>query len=257
MMRLDIINLRKAFGGLVAVDDVSFSVVAGEILGLVGPNGSGKSTTLNLMSGVDRPDSGSVTLNMQSLVGQRPSMVARAGLARTFQNLQIYSGLTVQQNVEVGADAQFKSGFFSTIFGTRRARSEQFLISERAGQLLEEVGLGKYSARYPSELSYGQRRLMEIARARASAPKILMLDEPCAGLSQTESNILADYLRRVAVSGVAIIVIEHNMRFVMNLVDRMVVLNFGRKIAEGAPADIRKNDSVIAAYLGKSSHAYH
>lgn len=257
MTCLEVTNLRKTFGGLVAVDGVSFSVNQGEILGLVGPNGSGKSTTLNLMSGVDRPDSGTINLNTQSLVGLRPSKIAKSGLARTFQNLQIYTGLTVQQNVEVGADCRFRAGLLSTVLGLSEARHEQELIQQSARACLEEIGIGQHGHRLPSELSYGQRRLMEIARARASLPKILMLDEPCAGLSHAETEALASYLRRASQTGIAIIVIEHNMRFVMNLVDRMVVLNFGRKIAEGPPSDIRRNTDVIAAYLGKSHHARH
>jgi branched-chain amino acid transport system ATP-binding protein len=254
---LEVRNVSKTFGGLTAVDGVSFGLEQGQILGLVGPNGSGKSTMLNLLSGVYEADGGSVTLNGRSLSGLAPNAIASAGLARTFQNLQIFHGLSVGENVLVGRSCRMRSSVMGSVFGTPFARREEADARDQAFSLLSHVGLERYLDDPPSSLSYGQRRLLELARALASSPSVLMLDEPCAGLSQGEADELAVLIRQLGQSGIGVIVIEHNMRFVMGLVDRIVALNFGRKIAEGDPRSIRENEEVIAAYLGRKRHAAH
>lgn len=252
---LEIDRVAKVFGGLTALDDVSFKLDKAQVLGLVGPNGSGKSTMLNVLSGVYRPERGQVTLGGRKLTGLAPSRVASAGVARTFQNLQLFKGLTVGQNVLVGSNCRMRSTLLGCVFGTPLARREEREAREKARSLLALVGLEKHFDNEPSALSYGQRRLLEIARALATAPSVLMLDEPCAGLSQGEADKLADFIRTLAASGMGVIVIEHNMRFVMGLADHIVVLNFGRKIAEGDPHSIRENEDVIAAYLGRRRNA--
>ncbi|WP_436644058.1 ABC transporter ATP-binding protein [Microbaculum sp. FT89] len=250
-MVLDVSGVTKRFGGLTALSDVSFSLDRGKILGLVGPNGSGKSTMLNVLSGVYAPELGRVTLNGAAITGMAPNQITRAGLARTFQNLQLFGGLTIGQNVMVGRNCRMNSSLLGTVFGFASARREEDEARETARTYLEFVGLADRFDDETSSLSYGERRLLEVARALAASPEVLMLDEPCAGLSQGEADDLADSIRQVAAQGISVIVIEHNMRFIMQLVDRIVALNFGQKIAEGTPQEIRANDDVIAAYLGR------
>lgn len=252
---LEVDRIAKVFGGLTALDNVSFELAKAQVLGLVGPNGSGKSTMLNVLSGVYGPQGGEVRLDGRKLTGLPPSLVASAGVARTFQNLQIFRGLTVGQNVMVGNNCRMRSTLLGCVFGTSFARREEREAEDRARSLLSLVGLESYFDEEPGTLSYGQRRLLEIARALATSPSVLMLDEPCAGLSQGEADKLAGFIRTLATSGMSIIVIEHNMRFVMGLADHIVVLNFGRKIAEGDPHSIRENEEVIAAYLGRRRNA--
>ena len=252
---LKVSGITKIFGGLTALDDVSFELEQGRILGLVGPNGSGKSTLLNVLSGVYKPDGGEVSLHGKNVTRLAPYRVTAEGMARTFQNLQLFQGLTVGENVLVGRTCRMRSTLFGSIFGSPFARSEEKAAREQARSLLTLVGLERFIDQRPSTLSYGQRRLLEIARALASSPSVLMLDEPCAGLSQGEADELAAFIRPVAEKGTAVIVIEHNMRFIMGLADHIVALNFGRKIAEGDPRSIRENEEVIAAYLGRKRYA--
>lgn len=252
---LEVRNVTKVFGGLTALDQVSFDLKRSQILGLVGPNGSGKSTMLNVLSGVYTPEQGSVALNGRPIVGLAPSKIAAAGMARTFQNLQIFRGLSVLENVLVGYDCRMTASLFGSVLGSAVSRLEERRAREEARALLSTVGLEGREDDTPASLSYGQRRLLEVARALATSPSILMLDEPCAGLSQGEADALADFIRTLTESGIGVIVIEHNMRFVLGLADHIVTLNFGRKIAEGTPASIRENEDVIAAYLGRRRHA--
>lgn len=252
---LDVVSISKVFGGLTALDKVSFALAEGEILGLVGPNGSGKSTMLNILSGVYSSDGGTVRHRGRTLTGLAPHAIATAGLARTFQNLQIFAGLTVGENVLVGRTCRMRSTVLGCVLGLPFAAREERAARERARALLAMVGLEWAIDDMPSRLSYGQRRLLEVARALASDPSVLMLDEPCAGLSQGEADELGTFLKTLKGLGIAVIVIEHNMRFVMGLVDTIVALNFGQKIAEGDPRSIRDNEDVIAAYLGRSRHA--
>lgn len=253
---LEVRNVGMRFGGLKALDEVSFDVAPAQVMGLVGPNGSGKSTLLNVLSGVYVPAEGSVIFDGVRIDGQRPSRIARAGLGRTFQNLQIFHGLTLLENVLAGFHHRQRSGVLATVLGWPAAGREEDEAVEVAQRLLARVGLAGRGDDAPSTLSYGQRRLLEVARALATGPRVLMLDEPCAGLSQGEADQLAALVRELAGEGISVIVIEHNMRFVMALVDRVVVLNFGRKIAEGTPQEIRADPDVVAAYLGKTRHAH-
>lgn len=252
---LKVSGITKIFGGLTALDDVSFELQQGRILGLAGPNGSGKSTLLNVLSGVYKPDGGEVRLHGKNVTRLAPYLVTAEGMARTFQNLQLFQGLTVRENVLVGRTCRMRSTLFGSIFGSPFARSEERAAREQARALLALVGLERFIDDRPATLSYGQRRLLEIARALASSPSVLMLDEPCAGLSQGEADELAAFIRPLAENGTAVIVIEHNMRFIMGLADHIVALNFGRKIAEGDPRSIRENEQVIAAYLGRKRYA--
>jgi branched-chain amino acid transport system ATP-binding protein len=254
---LEVDGITKTFGGLTALDKVSFKVDPGKIVGLVGPNGSGKSTLINVLSAVDLPDAGEVSLRGKKLKGLAPYAVTRAGVARTFQNLQIFKGLTVGQNVLVGRNCRMRSTVFGSVFGLPFAKREEQEAAAQALSLLALVGLERFVDEPTTALSHGQLRLLEIARALASVPSILMLDEPCAGLSQEESDKLAVVIRKVAEQGTGVIVIEHNMRFVMGLVDYIVVLNFGRKIAEGTADAVRENEDVISAYLGRNRNAAH
>lgn len=248
-------KVRKAFGGLVAVNEVTFSLERGEVLAVVGPNGSGKSTLLNVLSGVYQPDAGNVVLEGRRIDGHRPSTIARLGISRTFQSLQLFAGLTVLDNVLVGLNSRLSSTIVQALLGTPGVRSEERRARADGLVLLERVGLPDKADLYPSSLSYGQRRLLEVARALAVQPKILMLDEPVAGLAAREADALGELIRGLAASGMSVMVVEHNMRFVMELVERIVVLNFGKKIAEGVPDVIRTNPSVIAAYLGTGTDA--
>ncbi len=248
---LEVSGVTKIFGGLTALGDVSFGLAPGQILGLVGPNGSGKSTLLNVLSGVYTPEKGKVVLDGQDITGRVPSRITAAGMARTFQNLQLFGGLSVGQNVMVGNTCRMHSSVLATVFGLPAARRSEQAARQRAEELLEFVGLTDRFDAEPASLSYGERRLLEVARALAADPRVLMLDEPCAGLSQGEADELAEAIRRVAAQGISVIVIEHNMRFIMQLVDHIVALNFGQKIAEGTPQQIRANEDVIAAYLGR------
>lgn len=249
---LEVTGVTKIFGGLTALGDVSFTLEPGQILGLVGPNGSGKSTMLNVLSGVYTPEQGRVVLDGKDITGRVPSQITEAGMARTFQNLQLFGGLSVGQNVMVGRTCRMGSSLLATILGLPAARAEEREARQRAQDLLDFVGLSDRFDAEPTSLSYGERRLLEVARALAAAPRVLMLDEPCAGLSQGEADELAEAIRRVAAQGISVIVIEHNMRFIMQLVDHIVALNFGQKIAEGTPQQIRANEDVIAAYLGRN-----
>jgi len=249
-------GVSKSFGGLIAVDEVSLATSAGELLAIVGPNGSGKSTLLNLLSGVYRPDRGRIQLAGERIDGKTPSSIASAGLTRTFQNPQVFASLTVLENVLVGRNCRLGGSFVQTLLGTPRVRREEYQARELARALLDRVGLPDRANAFPNDLSYGQRRLLEVARALAADPRVVMLDEPAAGLAVFEAHALSELIRSLSsVDGVAVIVVEHNMRFVMGLADRVIVLNFGRKIADGSPTEIRANDEVIDAYLGRGGES--
>ena len=247
---LEVENLTLKFGGLTALDDVSFHIAEGEILGLIGPNGAGKTTCFNAITGVYRPTSGSIRFRGESLVGKKRFQITQAGIARTFQNIRLFPTMTALENVLVGADAQHSTGIFSALFRLPKHRREEAEGHDRAMELLRFMGIQRHADELAANLSYGDQRRLEIARAMATNPKLICLDEPAAGFNPEEKRVLMDLIRKVRDQGYTVLLIEHDMRLVMGVTDRIVVLEFGRKIAEGTPAEIRDNPAVIAAYLG-------
>lgn len=245
---LDVTGLNKRFGGLVAVKDISFSLNAGEILGLIGPNGAGKSTVFNLLSGTLAADSGSVKLMGAHIDRQPARAIARSGMARTFQHVNLVSRMSVLDNVALGAHLRGTKGTVAAMLRADRGEEAQ-LLAEAARQI-ERVGLGQHLHAAAGSLPLGQQRVVEIARALAADPLLLLLDEPAAGLRYGEKRALADLLRRLRAEGLTILLVEHDMEFVMDLVDRLVVMDFGEKLAFGSPLEIQRNPAVIEAYLG-------
>jgi branched-chain amino acid transport system ATP-binding protein len=248
VLEVDSVTLR--FGGLVALDDVSFHIAEGEILGLIGPNGAGKTTCFNAVTGVYRPTSGDIRFNGASITGMKRHKITQMGVARTFQNIRLFKAMTALENVMVGADANHKTGMISALFRLPRHRREEEAAHERAMELLRFMGIHRHADELAANLSYGDQRRLEIARAMATEPKLICLDEPAAGFNPAEKATLMDLIRKVRDQGYTVLLIEHDMRLVMGVTDRIVVLEFGRKIAEGKPAEIRDNPAVIAAYLG-------
>ena len=244
-------NITRRFGGLTAVDDVSFDVHAGTIKALIGPNGAGKSTLFNALTGFDSPDTGSVTFRDQELVGLKPRTVVKAGLARTFQNTQLFDNMTTLENVMTGALAHRSAGFLSSALRLPGAIAADREAMDEAGRLLRLIGIDAWAHTRAGDLPAGLRRLVEIARALATSPNMLLLDEPAAGLNATETSELVHTLFRVRDAGITVLVVEHDMGLVMDVSDEIVVIDRGRKIAEGPPRMIQKDPVVIAAYLGE------
>jgi branched-chain amino acid transport system ATP-binding protein len=253
LLEVDHVTLR--FGGVVALNDVSFSLRKGEIFGLIGPNGAGKTTCFNAMTGVYRPTSGSIRFNGKSIVGKKKHEITRGGIARTFQNVRLFPEMTALENVMVGADAHHKTSVLGALFRMPRHWREERTGRERSMELLRFVGIDRRAGEVSRNLAYGQQRRLEIARALATNPTLLCLDEPAAGFTPAEKEDLLQLIRRIRDTGVTVLLIEHDMRLVMGVTDRIVVLEFGRKIAEGTPHEVRDNEAVIAAYLGVPSDA--
>jgi branched-chain amino acid transport system ATP-binding protein len=247
---LNVENLTLKFGGLTALDDVSFDIKEGEILGLIGPNGAGKTTCFNAITGVYQPTSGRISFLGTSLGRRKRYQITRLGIARTFQNIRLFKTMTALENVLVGTDVHARTGVLRALIKTPLQRREETESHDRALELLAFMGLRRKADELAANLSYGDQRRLEIARAMATNPKLLCLDEPAAGFNPAEKQKLMDLIRKVRDQGFTVLLIEHDMKLVMGVTDRIVVLEFGRKIAEGTPAEIRDNPAVIAAYLG-------
>jgi branched-chain amino acid transport system ATP-binding protein len=246
--RLD--GVAKRFGGLVAVNDLSFAVEAGTISAMIGPNGAGKSTVFNLITGVYEPSEGTIEFEGTRLNGLRTYQIAARGIARTFQNIRLFSFMSALDNVMTGEHAHMQAGLLDSLLHTPRARREEAKVRERARELLAFVGLDREGENYARNLAYGNQRRLEIARALASSPKLLLLDEPAAGMNPREKHDLVGLVERIRESGVTIFLIEHDMQLVMSVARRITVLDHGEKIAEGTPEAVRADKRVIEAYLG-------
>lgn len=247
---LKVENLTLRFGGLVANNDVSMEVKENQIVGLIGPNGAGKTTFFNSISGVYTPNSGRVIFNGTEIQGKRPYKINEIGISRTYQVINLFRKMTVIENVVVGMHSRLHQGFFSSLLKVGVERREERSAYEKAYELLEFVGLGHRAYELAGSLSYGEQRLLEICRGLASDPKLILLDEPAAGMNATEKVELDRLLQKILKRNVSILIIEHDMKLIMGVADYLYVLNYGKKLAEGTPSEIQSNPDVIAAYLG-------
>lgn len=243
-------GLSKRFGGVQALDNVSLTIHGGEIYGLIGPNGAGKTTFFNVLTGLYSRDSGTVELNGKPLSANRPHAICEAGFARTFQNIRLFGNMTALENVMVGRHARTRSGIVGAILRSRKSRDEEIAIKRRAEELLDYVGISQSAEQLARNLSYGDQRRLEIARALATEPQLLALDEPAAGMNASETAALRTLIEGLRHDGITILLIEHDVKLVMGLCDRVAVLDYGQKIAEDVPEVVRNNAKVIEAYLG-------
>ncbi len=258
---LTVDSVSKRFGGLSALSEVSFEVMPGEIMGLIGPNGAGKTTMFNCVAGVVKPTAGRILFAPEGapeaqVGGLKPERVTRLGIARTFQNIRLFSSLSVLDNVRIGRHCRTEAGFFGAVLRPPAQRREEQGIIAAAMRRLDFVGLGRFASHQASSLSYGDQRRLEIARALATEPKLILLDEPAAGMNPKETRELIDLIHAILEGGVSVVLIEHDMKLVMTICKRLAVLDHGMLIAQGGPREIRENPTVIEAYLGRgAAHA--
>jgi branched-chain amino acid transport system ATP-binding protein len=256
MALLEIEHMTKTFGGLKAISDVTFSLDKGRIVSIIGPNGAGKTTFFNTLTGIYKPDGGTIKFNGKSLVGLRPDQIAARGIARTFQNIRLFPDMTVVENIMVGMHIHLKQSAFQTLFRSPAFKEEEAEAEKKAARLMQYVGLKRVDNELARNLPYGAQRRLEIARALAADPLLLLLDEPAAGMNPQETEDLIRLFRNIkADMGITILLIEHDLRVVMNISENICVMDYGEKIAEGTPQEIRANNRVIEAYLGRGAVA--